>query len=307
MDSKYITILCGCFNDNYSPLTRAEFWKLYHERGDSVKGIVESGDERVERLLERSGAVTFALEKMNEMGIRIRTFLDEDFPRKLISVLKDFCPPLLYLCGDSGYNNHKYAGYVGSRNIEVDDIDWTQMMVSQNIRDGFGIVSGGAKGIDSVSIKHALTNGGYVMAYLPDNIKTMIQDNYYRKYIEEGRLILCSPVSPFAPKTKTSFVAAAMERNKLIYAQSAATAVVRSDYNKGGTWAGAVEAIKHMWTPVFVWDNKNYEGNQRLIEMGGIPISTEGKRIDRAPEEAAKKASESDEKQYNIFDYMNNK
>ena len=70
-----------------------------------------------------------------------------------------------------------------------------------------------------------------------------------------------------------------MERNKFIYAQSAATAVVRSDYKKGGTWAGATEALRHKWSSVFVWDNDKYEGNRELIKLGGIPLSDDGKRL----------------------------
>lgn len=305
MDSNYIIILCGYFKDDYTPLTRAEFWKLYHKYGNSVQKMVESNEERINKLLERSGSVSFALESLNEMGIRVRTFLDEDFPNRLYKTLKDFCPPLLYICGSSDFVNRKYAGYVGSRNIDIADADWTKMMVMKNIKDGFGIVSGGAKGIDSISINHAISNGGYVVAYLPDNIKTWMQDKFYRGFIENGQLTLCSHLSPFAEKTKISFVSAAMERNKLIYAQSVATAVVKSDFKKGGTWSGAYEALRHNWTPIFVWDNKNYEGNQELIKMGGIPISDDGKRINSISNEMQKAKKNIEEKQFSIFDYSN--
>lgn len=300
MDSKYIYILCGCFNDSYKPLSRAEFWKFYHTYGNSVKGIVESNEERVAKLLERSGAVTFAIEELSDMGIVVRTFLDDDYPKVLYSKLKDFCPPLLYICGNKDFINRKYAGYVGSRNIEHDAINWTKMMVEKNIREGFGIVSGGASGIDSLSINHALKLGGHVVAYLPDNIKNRTQDKYYRDLILDGRLTFCSHISPFAKKTRTSFISAAMERNKLIYAQSDATVVVKSDYNKGGTWSGAIEALKHKWSPVFVWDNKTYEGNQRLIEHGGIPISDEGKRLKKYFE----KEDQPMMTQITIYDFM---
>ncbi len=279
MDSDYIITLCGCFNDDYSPLTRAEFWKLYHQYGNSVQGIVDSHDERVDKLLKRSGARTFSLETLSEMGIKILTFADQDFPKILLTKLHDFCPPLLYVCGDVSFVNRRYAGYVGSRNAEEADLIWTKMMVAKNIKDGFGIVSGGARGIDTASMEHALTNGGYAVAYVSDNIKTKIQDKLTREFIVSGRLTLLSHVSPFAKKSKASFVGAAMERNKFIYAQSAATAVVRSDYKKGGTWSGATEALRHKWSPVFVWDNNNYKGNLELIKLGGIPLSDDGKRV----------------------------
>lgn len=305
MELDYIIILCGCFDDNYTPLSRAEFWKLYHKYGDSVIGIVESDEERVRTLLERSGSIAFAIEKLGEMGIKIITFLDNEFPERLFTKLKDLCPPLLYICGDTNLLRQKYAGYVGSRTIGVNDISWTQMMVEKNIHDKFGIVSGGSKGIDVISINYALENGGFAIAFLPDNIKTWIKDKYYRDYIMKGRLLICSHVSPFALKTRTSFVSSAMERNKYIYVQSYATAVVKSDYNKGGTWAGATEAIKHKWVDVVVWDNKKYEGNQRLIDLGGIPLSDGGERI--VNEKPIKVAHEEvSETQMTIFDVLEN-
>lgn len=277
-ESEYIVCLCGDFNDGYKPLTRTEFWKLYHSYGDSIQGIIESGVGRVTELLKRLGAMAFSLDTINQMGIHIYTFLDEEFPTGMLVKLKDFCPPVLYICGDNSLLENKYAGYVGSRNITEADINWTKMMVEKNISDGFGIVSGGAKGVDSVSIITALNLGGNVIAYLPNNLKTFIKDKTYRKMISEGRLLACSHFSPLAPKTRNSFVSAAMERNKLIYVQSKATAVVRSDAEKGGTWAGATEALRHRWAPVFVWNNPEYEGNQRLIKMGGIPLSNEGRK-----------------------------
>ena len=306
MDSDYIIILCGHFNDNYVPLTRSEFWKLYHQCGDSVKGIVESEDEKVKKLLDRSGSVAFGIETLKEMGIRIRTFLDEEFPERLYSKLKDFCPPLLYMCGESNLLKQKYVGYVGSRNINESDVTWTQKMVQKNLYDNFGIVSGGAKGIDSISITYSLNNGGFVIAFLPDNMKNWIQDKFYRDFVMNGRLLLCSHVSPFAPKTKNSFVSAAMERNKLIYAQSNATVVVKSDYNKGGTWAGATEALRHKWVPVFVWDNKKYEGNKSLIEKGGIPLSDDGEKGIATIKKETKDCS-SEQKQMTIFDLTDGK
>ena len=64
-------------------------------------------------------------------------------------------------------------------------------------------------------------------------------------------------------------------RNRYIYAQSSGTVIVRSDYNKGGTWSGAVDNLKHGWCPEFCWDQKNYPGNKALIRQGAHPIDTQ--------------------------------
>ena len=99
----------------------------------------------------------------------------------------------------------------------------------KNIDNGFGVVHGGAKGIDSISLNYTLEHSGCAVAFLLDNIKQRVRDPYFLKYIFDGDLLVYSHVSPFAPKGRSSFVVAAMERNKLIYSSSMGTAVVRSD------------------------------------------------------------------------------
>ncbi len=285
--SEIIEILCGTFADRYSPLTRAEFWKLYHQYEDSVEKMAGSEDERIVKLLERRGAMAFAKEQMIQMGISIVTFQDDEFPLRLREKLGDFCPPLLYCCGRDSVLNNKFVGYVGSRSINEEDASWTEERVKENIRDGYGVVTGGANGIDSVALNSALNMGGKVLVFLPDNIKEKLRDSFVRQYIEQGDLYVSSHVSPFAGKSRNSFVAAAMERNKFIYAMSNGTVVVRSDLKKGGTWSGAVETLKHRWAPVFVWDNKKYPGNQELISMGGRALSDDGSLVKTANREGA--------------------
>ena len=121
-ESDYIIILCGRFIDPYKPLTRSEFWKKYHSFGNSVEKMVSSEDERIVEFLKRSGSISFELEELRQMGIHITTFLDEDFPEQMFDKLGDFCPPLLYFCGEGFLMQGKFAGYVGSRVVEEADI-----------------------------------------------------------------------------------------------------------------------------------------------------------------------------------------
>ena len=48
--------------------------------------------------------------------------------------------------------------------------------------------------------------------------------------------------------------------------------MVRSEYNKGGTWAGAIDNLKNEWCKELCRDKKSYRGNRALIERGAIPI-----------------------------------
>ena len=49
--------------------------------------------------------------------------------------------------------------------------------------------------------------------------------------------------------------------------------VIASDAEKGGTWAGATEALKARWVPVFVLSGPNApRGNRLLLQKGGLPF-----------------------------------
>lgn len=290
----YITILCGEFHDGYTPLTRAEFWKLYHKYDDSIQKLAESDEEKVQQLMKRRGAVAFSIEKLRQMGVRVVTFMDEDYPERLRTILNDFASPLFYAAGDSVLNKGKYTGYVGSRNIEEKDVSWTERMVRKNVQDGFGVVTGGAQGVDSFSMKYALDNGGNVILYLPDNMKEKLKEPEILKGIMNGRILTYSHISPLAPKSRYTFVAAAMERNKFIYAHSGSAVVVRSDLKKGGTWGGATEAMKHHWAVVYVRNDEQCPGNQELIKMGGVPLSEDGTVLNK---ETVRTAVENRDKQ----------
>ncbi len=306
-ESDIVIALCGVFKDRYTPLTRAAFWKIFHQHDDSMEALANSSDEKIEKLLERSASMTFEIEELQQKGIRIVSFLDEEFPRRLVEKLGDFCPPILYMSGDHRIKDTKFTGYVGSRSINEQDIQWTERSVSNVLKAGYAIATGGAQGIDSVSMNYCLEHGGAAIVFLPQDLHKRIQEPSVRTAILDKRLLMYSQTSPYAVKGRNSFVAAAMERNKLIYAQSAATAVVRTDYNKGGTWAGATEALRHKWAQVCVWDNKEYEGNQQLILRGAIPLSDDG-RIERTNKPASPiEKKEEENHQMNIFELMSEK
>ena len=91
------------------------------------------------------------------------------------------------------------------------------------------------------------------------------------KAVANKKLLLLSVVKPDAGFN----VGVAMMRNRYIYAQSSGTVVVKTELNKGGTWAGAVENLKHNWCSEMCWDKNGYQGNKALIEKGAIPINND--------------------------------
>ncbi len=129
--------------------------------------------------------------------------------------------------------------------------------------ENFGIVSGGAKGVDEAVMIGLLAAGGICVGILADSLIKKSTSPEYRNYIGSNKLVLISPYNPEA-----SFNAGnAMGRNKLIYALSEATIVVKADI-KGGTWEGAKENLKNKWVPIWVYPSTE-KGNQEIVKLGG--------------------------------------
>ena len=223
---------------------------------------------RIRKLLERGANLAFELANYQSMGISVVTRADVAYPKLLKVRLGKNCPPLFYYAGDLSLTGRKSVGFVGSRNVDENDQRFTEQTVSKVNALGYAVVSGGAKGVDTIAGDTALQNGSAVIYYLADSMVKRIRSRETITAIQNGRLLLLSAVRPDMGFT----AATAMMRNRYIYAQSAGTVAVRADYKKGGTWNGAVDCIKHEIAPVFCWDHPAYRGNQELIRLGAIPV-----------------------------------
>lgn len=234
---------------------------------DTVK-LSEDSAERIIRLIGRNASLIFALSEYENIGITVITRADLQYPAKLKKVLGNHCPPLFYCAGDMTLLDQSYIGYVGSRTVSEDDIRFTKTTVQKTVAQGYGVVSGGAKGIDTVAAEEALSLGAPAVEYLSDSMLQKMKKGATVKAVRDGKLLLLSVAKPDAPFN----VGMAMMRNRYVYAQSAGTVVVRSEYNKGGTWAGAIENLKNEWCKELCRNKKNYPGNRALIEHGALPI-----------------------------------
>ena len=245
-----------------------DLFDLTEEALIETVGLSAATAERITRLLGRSASLSFALSEYENMGITVVTRADLQYPAKLKKVLGNHCPPLFYCAGDMTLLNRSYIGYVGARTVSEDDIAFTKTTVQKTVAQGYGVVSGGAKGIDTVAVEEALYLGAPAVEYLSDSMLQKMKKSATVKAVREGKLLLLSVAKPDAPFN----VGMAMMRNRYVYAQSCGTVVVRSEYNKGGTWAGAVENLKNGWCKALCRDKIGYQGNRALIERGAAPI-----------------------------------
>ena len=256
-----------------SPLKRpGAFFEWEAEEWRKALPLDEPEFERLRKLLARAGQIGIEIEQLRSQGIQITTRAEQNYPRRLKETLKQSSPPLLYYCGDLRIADGPAAAVVGSRSPDDRALEFASRLAARCISDGINIVSGGAKGIDSVAQEKALSAGGRVVSFLADGLAKRIKYRDVRDAIVAGRLLLLSLAHPNAGFT----VYGAMDRNKYIYGLSDLAVVVSSDEGKGGTWAGAVEALKNGWVPVFVREDEGMPGgNKSLLAMGAKPMTWE--------------------------------
>ncbi len=247
------------------PLTPAQYRKLaarLHAEGfepadllaecreDILSACEDVGDsDQIRSLLDRGLQLAQAIEVWSSRAIWVISRADANYPAMLRKRLGHEAPALLFGCGPLELAETGGLAIVGSRAVDDEMTEFTRNTADDAARAGVTVVSGGAKGVDVISMETALANGSNVVGVLADSMFRKVVDRTARDAIVDGRLLL---LSPFDPETRF-LVWNAMDRNKVIYALAQAGLVVNADYGKGGTWSGATELLrKHRSVPLFV-------------------------------------------------------
>lgn len=287
-DSQTLLLLCshvGLGNEpQWPPLTLRE-WNLLARKlqdkglrpaallewraGDFERKLGLATDEagRLNALLERHGALAIALERLASLGIHPLTRADAGYPQRYRQRLKESAPVVLFYAGEKTLLGQPGIAVVGSRHLDQVGQACAEFVGNACGLSGMVLYSGGAKGVDTISMDAALRARGTAVGVLADSLEKAVRN--YEAALRRGDLCLVTPYSPNAGFS----VGAAMGRNRLIYGLADYAIVVASDAEKGGTWAGAVEALKNGWVPVFVAEYENMPaGNRLLLQKGARPF-----------------------------------
>jgi predicted Rossmann fold nucleotide-binding protein DprA/Smf involved in DNA uptake len=203
------------------------------ELPEQLKALVD--DSRLRALLDRGFQLTQALERWQTRAIWVIGHMEETYPGRISTRLPDHAPPVIYGCGDRRLLELGGLAVVGSRAVDDRLTQYTEDVGRLAAQAKISIISGGARGIDQASMRGALDAGGNTVGVLADSLERAVLTREHREFILNGQLTLISPYDPSAGFN----IGHAMQRNKLIYALSDAALVMNSDFEKGGTWAGA--------------------------------------------------------------------
>jgi predicted Rossmann fold nucleotide-binding protein DprA/Smf involved in DNA uptake len=210
------------------------------------------------------------VEKWTNQGIWILARSDRLYPKRLKQQLKHSSPAILYGVGNPNLLDAGGLAVVGSRDLDEEGKEYSQKLAETCAQQNIQIVSGGAKGVDSVAMLGAVLSGGTALGILAHSLTKTAVSSQYRTAIREEKLTLVTAYDPESGFT----VGNAMGRNKYIYAAADYALIVSSAVGEGGTWAGATEALKRLPNvPVFVRMQGNIpQGNRELIQQGAKPF-----------------------------------
>ena len=291
--------------DGAKPLSPGEWARLTHRLEDGgfdlsalmtgdLRDVLSGWDEasiapdRLDRLLGRGAALGLAVEKWHRAGLWILARSDPGYPARLARRLGRTAPPVLFGCGARPLLERGGLAVVGSRDASEDDLAFSEHLGEAASKQGYSIVSGGARGVDRSAMKGALGSEGTAVAILADSLLRAATSSLYRRPLLSGELALVSAVSPEARFN----VGNAMARNRYIYCLSDAAVVVASARGSGGTWNGACENAKAGWVPLWVKQTGDTgSGNTDLVARGACwlpdPLQSVAELFGRQHEAAA--------------------
>lgn len=249
-----------------------------------VEGIsFREKKELLNKSLEQAEKV---IEKTEILGARIVTIADEEYPR----MLREIQPPpyVLYMKGKKfDWDNFLSIGVIGARECTEYGIVATQKLCSELSAAGVTIVSGMARGIDSVAAVTALKNGGKTIAvigsgldvcYPPENDKLM------EALFENGLVI--SEYPPGGRPLGFHFP----ERNRIISGLSRGILVTEATWHSGTftTVRSAIDAGKDIFAIPGGIFHKESAGTNMMIKRGAFLTTSVRDIFAQYPEEAAR-------------------
>lgn len=289
-DTEVVLLLCGRFGgerqEPFQPLSARDYGELakwLNARSLRPSDLMSAmGSEhfqslheaklerkRIEFLMGRGTAMALALERWSRGGLWVISRGDPEFPKRLKRQLKHTAPPLLYGAGQKELLDIGGLAIIGSRDATETALDFTRDIAAKCAKEGMGVVSGGARGVDAAAMQGATDAGGYTIGVLANDLLKTCVNRQNRLGLQEGRLVL---VSPFYPEAGFS-PGNAMARNKYIYTLAERALVIDSALGSGGTWEGALENLSQKWVPLYVRTPGSGPGNAALVEKGGTAFT----------------------------------
>ncbi len=150
--------------DGLSRLRSGSALEQSTEATRTLAALAEASD-----LAERQRVVEEVLASTESDGIRLTTVLDDDYPTNLRTIYN--LPPFLFYLGTLQPDDARSVAVVGTRAASPEGIIRAERMARLLVEAGVTVLSGLARGIDTVAHRACLDAGGRTIAVLGSGIR----------------------------------------------------------------------------------------------------------------------------------------
>ncbi len=205
---------------------------------------------------------------LQSKDIQVLTWLDEQYPRLLREI--DQSPPVLYVRGGLNISDEIAVAVVGTRRVTKYGRQVAEEIAIGLAQNGVTVVSGLARGVDSIAHQAALEAGGRTIAVLGSGVDKIYPPEHRRlaeRIIAQGALL--SDYPPGTQPDATNFP----PRNRIISGLSLAVVVVEAGEKSGAliTASFAADQGRDVFAvPGYIHAPQSL-GTNRLIQKGAYP------------------------------------
>jgi DNA processing protein len=229
-------------------------------------------EKLVQNLVETRANLDLAMvwERLDEQGIQVITWEDEDYPRRLREISQP--PPVLYVRGNVLSDDDFSVAIVGTRRVTSYGRRAAEDIAAALAQQHITVVSGLARGVDSIAHQAALDGGGRTLAVLGCGIDRIYPPEHLRlaeEICNHGALL-----SDYPPGTEPD-AANFPPRNRIISGLALAVVVVEAGITSGALITAKFAADQGR--DVFAVPGSIYSpssrGTNSLIRDGVSPVT----------------------------------
>ncbi len=229
---------------------------------------VEGVNEKLAQLIvsyQRSSELQRRIDEAQRLGVKVISYLDDDYPENLKGVAH--MPPVLFIRGEISKDDRRSVAVVGTRAPSFYGAQVARRLGQEFARHGVTVVSGLARGVDTLAHRGVLEAGGRTIAVLGCGIDVYYPPEnrpLFEAIVKQGAVVSEYPLGmePLAMNFP--------KRNRVISALSKAVVAVEAGEKSGvlNTCAWAREQGREVFAvPGRIGDERSL-GTNRLIRNG---------------------------------------
>lgn len=205
------------------------------------------------------------LRRIEQLGLQVLTWDSPDYPRNLLSIAQP--PPVLYVKGALTPADEWAVAMVGTRRATAYGREVARELAARLAASGITVVSGLARGIDSVAHQSALDAGGRTIAVLGSGLDEIYPPEHQR--LAEAIAKSGALVSDYPLGTKPESVNFP-PRNRIISGLSKGAVIVEAGEGSGAliTAEFAAEQGRDVFAVPGSILQRSFRGTNKLIQEG---------------------------------------